>query len=127
MTERKLSYMPNAKAVTVKKKCRLGGLGNTSVACNQGDINNLEFKNINEVKEDIADETFKDLFKGKRGVAVGKVSKNNIRRIEKNGFGIFLLHRTSNGTNEWMGIVFKNEKKNVAEKLLMLAKQLVVH
>ncbi len=123
MTERKLSYMPNAKAVTVKKKCRLGGLGNTSVACNQGDINNLEFKNINEVKEDIADETFKDLFKGKRGVAVGKVSKNNIRRIEKNGFGIFLLHRTSNGTNEWMGIVFKNEKKNVAEKLLMLAKQ----
>ena len=48
MTERKLSYMPDAKAVTVKKKCRLGGLGNTSAACNQGDISNLELKNINE-------------------------------------------------------------------------------
>src|SRR5690606_11097112 len=33
MTERKLSYMPDAQAVTVKKKCRLGGLGNTSTAC----------------------------------------------------------------------------------------------
>ena len=80
-------------------------------------------KNINEVKEDIADETFKELFRGKKSIAIGKVSKNNIRCIEKNGFGIFLLHRTSNGTNEWMGIVFKNEKKDVAEKLLTLAKQ----
>jgi len=46
--ERKKSYMPNSKTVTVKKKCRLGGLGNTSAACNQGDISNLEFKSINE-------------------------------------------------------------------------------
>jgi len=56
MTERKLSYMPGAQTVTVKKKCRLGGLGNTSVACNQGDINNLDLKKIvekviNEVTE----------------------------------------------------------------------------
>lgn len=268
MTERKLSFMPNAKAVTVKKKCQIGGLGNTSAACNQGDINNLEFKKINEEieakearddegalqtvldgKRDIAvvslkgkpyleqqindaglssipvqqahhdidtiivykntpkgkakakrlhqimqsyggyladqtpeeayeigkllgysnksinwyinrlyyklpngqvgrrnteelfqydreqkatlkeakniftDDTFKDLFKGKKGVAVGRISKNNIRRIEKNGLGIFLLYRISGNTNEWMGIVFKQEKRNVAEKLLKFAKQ----
>jgi tRNA nucleotidyltransferase (CCA-adding enzyme) len=49
--ERIKSYMPDSSAVTVKKKCRLGGLGNTSVACNQGDINNLELKSINEVGE----------------------------------------------------------------------------
>ena len=44
----KKSFMKGAQAVTVKKKCRLGGLGNTSVACNQGDINNLDIKAINE-------------------------------------------------------------------------------
>ena len=48
MYESKKSYMPNSKTVSIKKKCRLGGLGNTSVACNQGDISNLKFGNINE-------------------------------------------------------------------------------
>lgn len=47
--DRQKSYMPQSKEVSVKKKCRLGGLGNTSAACNQGDINNLEFSSINEV------------------------------------------------------------------------------
>jgi len=46
--ESKKSYMPNAKTVSIKKKCRLGGLGNTSIACNQGDINNLIFGSIIE-------------------------------------------------------------------------------
>lgn len=46
--ERKKAWMSGSKAVEVKKKCRLGGLGNTSVACNQGDINNLKFSSINE-------------------------------------------------------------------------------
>lgn len=44
--ERKKSYMDGSVAVDVKKKCRLGGLGSTSVACNQGDIKNLEFRKI---------------------------------------------------------------------------------
>jgi len=48
MYEGKKSYMPNSKTVTVKKKCKLGGLGHTSVACNQGDISNLELGKINE-------------------------------------------------------------------------------
>lgn len=45
--DRKKSYMPKSKAVTVKKKCQLGGLNGTSVACNQGDISNLQFTDIN--------------------------------------------------------------------------------
>ena len=47
--ERKLSAMKGSSTVSVKKKCRLGGLGNTSVACNQGDINNLDIKPLNEI------------------------------------------------------------------------------
>ena len=48
LSERKLSYMPGSQSVEVKKKCRLAGNGNTSTACNQGDINNLNIKPINE-------------------------------------------------------------------------------
>ena len=50
--------MAGSSTVNVKKKCRLGGLGNTSEPCNQGDINNLELKTI---KEEIdANEVLKD-------------------------------------------------------------------
>lgn len=47
--ERKKAWIPGSKAVNVKKRCRLAGKGNTSDACNQGDINNLEFSSLNEV------------------------------------------------------------------------------
>lgn len=46
--ERELKYMPGSVGVEVKKKCRLGGLNGTSKACNQGEIENLELKKINE-------------------------------------------------------------------------------
>ena len=53
--DRKKSWVAGSKAVTVKKKCQLGGNGDgTSTACNQGDINNLEFSNLNE--NDVVDE-----------------------------------------------------------------------
>jgi len=48
LTERDKSYGKGSKTVKVKRKCQLAGLGNTSVACNQGDINNLEFGSVNE-------------------------------------------------------------------------------
>lgn len=51
MTERVKSYMPGSKSVTVKKRCRLGGLGSTSAACNQGDIRNISLKSIDETAE----------------------------------------------------------------------------
>lgn len=49
ITERQKSYMPGSSSVEVKQKCRLAGNGNTSTACNQGDINNLNIKPLNEV------------------------------------------------------------------------------
>lgn len=49
ITERILSWMPKAKAVKVKDKCKLGGnVDGTSTACNQGDIDALEIEDIND-------------------------------------------------------------------------------
>jgi GNAT superfamily N-acetyltransferase len=42
------AWIPGSKAVKVKQKCRLGGLNGKSVACNQGDISNLEFSSLDE-------------------------------------------------------------------------------
>jgi hypothetical protein len=70
----KKSFMKGAQAVTVKKKCRLGGLGNTSVACNQGDINNLDIKTINENVNYIGKAYRVDsLFSQKKGTSAGDV------------------------------------------------------
>lgn len=47
--ERVLTFMPGSKAMSVKKKCQIGGNGDgTSTACNQGDISNIELKGIGE-------------------------------------------------------------------------------
>lgn len=48
INERIKSSMPGSSSVTIKKKCQLAGNGNTSTACNQGDINNLNLKPIRE-------------------------------------------------------------------------------
>ena len=49
LEERKKDWVKGSKAVEVKKKCRLGGLGNTSAACNQGDISNLKLTPLEEI------------------------------------------------------------------------------
>lgn len=94
--DRRKSYMDGSTAVTVKKKCRLGGNSDgTSTACNRGDINNLIFSKINEnidaseaYSENDALETIID---GKRGVGIialgydelmQKVDANNLKYIE---------------------------------------------
>lgn len=46
--ERIKTYMANSSAVKVKKNCQLAGNGNTSDACDQGDIKNLELTKMNE-------------------------------------------------------------------------------
>jgi len=52
LEERDKSFGSGSKTVKVKKKCQLGGLGDgTSVACNQGDINNLEFGSVKEERK----------------------------------------------------------------------------
>jgi len=50
LDERQLSSMAGSSTVEVKKKCRLAGNGNTSTACNQGDINNLNIKPLKEAQ-----------------------------------------------------------------------------
>lgn len=51
VVERIMSFMPNSSAMSVKKKCQIGGNGDgTSTACNQGDISNIELKSIHEDK-----------------------------------------------------------------------------
>lgn len=59
ISERIKSAMKGSSSVKVKDKCKLGGLGNTSVACNQGDINNLEFGSISEHKQQMEKEYVK--------------------------------------------------------------------
>lgn len=56
IAEREKKYMDGSVAVDVKRQCRLGGLGNTSKACNQGEIQNLTFSKINEniINEEIS-------------------------------------------------------------------------
>ncbi len=45
--ERVMNYMKNSKSVSVKDKCKLGGNSDgKSSKCNQGDINNINLKNI---------------------------------------------------------------------------------
>jgi len=48
LNERQKAWIPGSKAVTVKQKCRLGGVNGKSAACNQGDISNLEFSSLDE-------------------------------------------------------------------------------
>lgn len=48
LDERILSSMAGSSTVNVKKHCRLAGKGNTSDACNQGDVKNLDIKALDE-------------------------------------------------------------------------------
>lgn len=54
LSERRKAWVDGAKAVEVKKKCKLAGLGNTSAACNQGDISNLTFKSLKEEDDNVS-------------------------------------------------------------------------
>jgi tRNA nucleotidyltransferase/poly(A) polymerase len=49
ISERIMSSMAGSSTVDIKKKCKLGGNGNTSTACNQGDISNLNIKPLTEM------------------------------------------------------------------------------
>lgn len=117
------AYMPGAQAVTVKKKCRIGGLGNTSAACNQGDINNLELKTIKEevdanevLKND--DKAIKTVINGKRDVGFVELHKGNIKGIQKHNIGIMPVRVTPKNTI--MAIIYRNEEK--AKRLYEFAK-----
>ena len=59
--ERKLSSMEGSSTVNVKTKCKLGGQGNTSKACNQGDINNLIIKPLDESRRVLSPDDYKKI------------------------------------------------------------------
>lgn len=49
VNERQLHWIPGSQAVTIKKKCRIGGNGDgTSTACNTGDIDNIKLSVLEE-------------------------------------------------------------------------------
>jgi hypothetical protein len=111
--ERKKSYMAGSSSVEVKQKCRLAGNGNTSTACNQGDINNLNIKPINEevnakeMRSDIA--AIKSVLTGKRGVAFIEINKAIYQKLEKKKIGVIPTRMTSRNT--MMAIIYTDKVK----------------
>jgi len=89
--ERDKSYGKGSQTVTVKKKCQLGGNGDgTSTACNQGDINNLEFGSIKEeidASEALSgdEDALQTVLDGKRGVALIGFGSTPIMRTMVDG------------------------------------------
>jgi len=124
--DRKKAWVPGSKAVTVKKKCRLGGLGNTSVACNQGDINNLEFSSL---KEDIdPSEAYDDVgaiqtvIDGKRNVCLLTLADPRIKPIfDKSGLeSIGPIDQGHYGLSNQMHIVYRPEGERAAKELYLI-------
>jgi len=113
--ERKKSYMAGSSTVEVKQKCRLAGNGNTSTACNQGDINNLNIKPINEkvneevnpkeIRSDVA--AIRSILNGKRGIAFVEINKAIAQKLEKKKIGVIPVRMTSHQT--MMAIIFTDK------------------
>jgi tRNA nucleotidyltransferase/poly(A) polymerase len=115
--ERKLSSMEGSSTVEIKKKCRLGGLGNTSAQCNWGDINAVDIKplkeevneevNAKEMRSDIA--AIKSILNGKRGVAFLEINKEIAQKLEKRKIGVIPTRMTSRLT--MMAIIYTDKVK----------------
>ena len=80
--ERVLSSMKGSSSVEVKQKCRLGGNGNTSTACNQGDISNL---NIKSLKEEVSREKYYRAVEKNMGETVEFEPEGYYEAIDDNG------------------------------------------
>lgn len=143
INERKLSFMPNMQTVKVKKECAIGGNGDgTSKACNQGDIDNLELKTINEAKEisnykqvkqsiersrklsnEIKEEILKYITSGSRysegrvfGLQIPKIKGKSFNGVslgaDKNGFFVY-THRARSKSYSEPGKIPDNKIKFV--------------
>ena len=111
--ERKKSYMAGSSTVEVKQKCRLAGNGNTSTACNQGDINNLNIKPIKEeisAKEAYTDQgAIKTVLNGKRNVGFVLINKPIAQKLEKKKIGVIPVRMTSQST--MTAIIYRDKVK----------------
>lgn len=117
MNERKKDWMPNSRAVKVKQRCRIGGKGDgTSDACNQGDINNLEFTSINE--EIDAEEVYNGgeldmMINGKKDVSLISFRYNpklKQKAIDLN-FGLLPIKQDSHDVD--MNIIYRKNNKGI--------------
>ena len=124
MNERELSAMKGSSTVNVKKKCRLGGLGNTSAACNQGDISNLEIKSLDETIP--ASDAYRDesvlqtIIDGRRDMGLIAFDfQPHLRNIAlENDFKIIPIEQSHH--NVGMGIVYRDNPNGLkrAKRLL---------
>src|ERR1035437_4627852 len=129
LDERKLSFMDGSSTVEVKKKCKLAGNGNTSTACNQGDIKNLKIKPLKEEinkmiyeeinASDAIKNPIKTILSGKRDVAFVDLDKKNAIKLEKQRIGVIPVRMTSQNT--MMAIIYHNKIK--AFKLYEIVKR----
>jgi tRNA nucleotidyltransferase/poly(A) polymerase len=113
LDERQLSSMAGSSTVEVKQKCRLAGNGNTSTACNQGDIRNL---NIKPLKEEIsASEAYteqgaiKTVLNGKRKIGFVHINKPIAQKLEKLKIGVIPIRMTSQNT--MTAIIYRDKVK----------------
>ena len=113
MSERKLSSMEGSSTVEVKQKCRLAGNGNTSTACNQGDINNLNIKPLKEeisAKEAYTDQgAIKTVLNGKRNLGFVHLNKPIAQKLEKYKIGVIPVRMTSQNT--MTAIIYRDKVK----------------
>lgn len=122
LVERIISSMAGSSTVDVKKKCRLAGQGNTSVACNQGDINNLD---INPINEDIdASDAYGDekslqtLVDGRRDIALMSLYNPELEKIvANNGFNVIRIKQTNHSPTIKMSIVYRDGYEKQANRL----------
>src|ERR1035437_429968 len=129
LDERKLSFMDGSSTVEVKKKCRLAGNGNTSTACNQGDIENLKIKPLEEEitkmiyeeinASDAIKNPIKTILSGKRDVAFVDLDRRNATKLEKQKIGVIPVRMTSQNT--MMAIIYHDKIK--ALKLYEIVKR----
>lgn len=127
LTERILSSMKGSSTVDVKKKCRLGGLGNTSVACNQGDINNLKIKKIDE-EIDASEATdvygaLQTILDGKRNIALTQLYRPDVKKIvADNNLKIITVNQTNHPNSLETSIVYRNGYEKQANRLYNIMK-----
>lgn len=117
MSERKISAMDGSSSVEVKDKCKLGGLGNTSVACNQGDINNLKIKPLKETidagEAHNKNKAIAAMIRGDKDVSFFRIDDNDINVINKYGFNTIPINQKLKNVD--MRIVYRNTSDGISK------------
>jgi hypothetical protein len=124
VNERILSSMSNSNTVDIKKNCRLGGKGETSDACNQGDINNLIIKPLTE--EIDASEAYRDedaikaMLNNRKDVAIIMFSHLGDEIINNPNFKLISVKQNHHDID--MRIVYKIGAEEKAKRLYEIMK-----